>query len=407
LNKNRTNTSSVVVNVFILSAVLFILITGNSLYPQNIMAKLDKAKTDQLKSSDSFPDSGKPISVKFEKNIPAVKLSYQGHTYAMLPFVVVEGNDVKKINFPQLPDDFQPVVSIPQGQSFSVAFDSKPRETNALVIDYDADVTAVSPVNKLGTNSFSVSDVSGPRTLEIRAIYPDDRYVTYTLLIDFGKSQALSLANSPENPQAGNEMNGKNVQSVNPNYESNSQFKSINSLNGENGGKVDTLENKIANVYGSMLNEGSVIKPGPTIFASQDSSSNDGCLVEEIPIHTLSTNDNASLTNSALGNNTNTSEQTGPWVLADLGAEKQVCGVKVQLNQAIDEVKFFTVSLSLNGTSFTPPKYFSNTGTASAPEIYNFGGDPVSARYIKLTEIGKVGADPGWLTDLKVLGTAE
>lgn len=371
------------------------------------MAKSDKAKTDQLKSSESFPDSGKPISVKFEKNIPAVKLSYQGHTYAMLPFVVVEGNDVKKINFPQLPDDFQPVVTIPQGQSFSVAFDAKPRETNALVIDYDADVTAVSPVNKLGTNSFSVSDVSGPRTLEIRAIYPDDRYVTYTLLIDFGKGQVLSLANSPENPQAGNEINAKNVQSVNPNYESNSQFKSINSINGENGGIVDNLENKIANVYGSMLNEGSAIKPGPTIFASQDSSSNDGCLVEEIPIHTLITNDNASLTNSALGNNTNMSEQTGPWVLADLGAEKQVCGVKVQLNQSIDEVKFFTVSLSINGTSFTPPKYFSNTGTASAPEIYNFGGDPVSARYIKLTEIGKVGADPGWLTDLKVLGTTE
>jgi hypothetical protein len=367
------------------------------------MAKSNKEKTDESKSSDS----SKLASVNPENNIPTVELSYQGRTYPMLPFVVVEGQDVKKLNFPQLPDDYQPVVKIPQGESFSLVFDSQPRDTNALVIDYDADVTAVSPVNKLGTDSFSVSSVTGPHTLEIRAVYPDDRYVTYTLLVDIEKGQSLSLANSPENPQTRNDFTTTNMQNESP--EGEPQIKSIQALNyGENGSTADTIDNRIANVYGAMLNEGSLVKPGPTVFDSQEHNSNDGCLVNEIPIRTMNTNDNVTLSNSPNGSNNNdTKAQSAPWVQADLGTEKQVCGVKVQLKLASDEVKFFTVELSTNGTSYTPPKYFSNTGSDSSGEIYNFGKEPITARYIKLTELGKSGGDAGWITDLKVLGTNE
>ena len=103
--------------------------------------------------------------------IPPVKLSYGGHTYEMLPFVMVEGDQVKKLNFPQLPDDFQPVVKLPSEGTFNFDFSEKPRETNAFVIDYDADITAISPVNNLGKNRYSVNDVYGPKTLEVRAIY--------------------------------------------------------------------------------------------------------------------------------------------------------------------------------------------------------------------------------------------
>jgi hypothetical protein len=367
------------------------------------MAKSNKEKTDESKSSDS----SKLASVNPENNIPTVELSYQGRTFPMLPFVVVEGQDVKKLNFPQLPDDYQPVVKIPQGESFSLVFDSQPRDTNALVIDYDADVTAVSPVNKLGTDTFSVSSVTGPHTLEIRAVYPDDRYVTYTLLVDIEKGQSLSLANSPENPQTRNDFTTTNMQNESP--EGEPQIKSIQALNyGENGSTADTIDNRIANVYGAMLNEGSLVKPSPTVFDSQEHNSNDGCLVNEIPIRTMNTNDNVTLSNSPNGSNNNdTKAQSAPWVQADLGTEKQVCGVKVQLKLASDEVKFFTVELSTNGTSYTPPKYFSNTGSDSSGEIYNFGKEPITARYIKLTELGKSGGDAGWITDLKVLGTNE
>ena len=148
MNRNRVSPSSITIKVFLLSTILLILITANNPYFHSTLAKSIKAKTDESKSNGSGSDSSLASAVK--KNIPSVKLSYQGHTYAMLPFVVVEGQDVRKLNFPQLPDDFQPVVRIPQGEAFTIDFDSKPRETNALVIDYDADITAVSPVNKLG-----------------------------------------------------------------------------------------------------------------------------------------------------------------------------------------------------------------------------------------------------------------
>ena len=132
------------------------------------------------------------------------------------------------------------------------------------------------------------------------------------------------------------------------------------------------------------------------------SSTNDGCVMNEIPIRATNTNDNLSSTKSSSGNGTR--EQSAPSVQIDLGAEKQICGVKVQFKEGGDEVKFFTIQLSTNGTTFTSPKYYSNTGSGSSGEIYNFGKDPISTRYIKLTELGKIGSDVGWISDLRVLG---
>ena len=127
------------------------MITANNPYFHNTLAKSIKAKTDESKSNGSGSDSNLASVVK--KNIPSVKLIIKVIPTQCVPFVVVEGQDVRKLDFPQLPDDFQPVVRIPQGEAFTIDFDSKPRETNALVIDYDADITAVSPVNKLGIDS--------------------------------------------------------------------------------------------------------------------------------------------------------------------------------------------------------------------------------------------------------------
>jgi hypothetical protein len=122
-----------------------------------------------------------------DSSLPSVKLVYANHTYDMLPFVIVNEDGVKKLNFPHLPDEYKPIVNISSNSSFSVEFTKKPREVNAFLIDYDADTTEVNPLTKLSEREFGFGNVSGLRTIEVRAIFDDGRYATYTCLADVQK----------------------------------------------------------------------------------------------------------------------------------------------------------------------------------------------------------------------------
>ena len=122
-----------------------------------------------------------------DPSLPSVKLVYANHTYDMLPFVVVTEDGVKKLNFPRLPDDYKPVVNISSNSSFSVDFTKKPREVNAFLIDYDADTTEITPLTRLGNAEFELGNLYGLRTVEVRAIFDDGRYVTYTCLANIQK----------------------------------------------------------------------------------------------------------------------------------------------------------------------------------------------------------------------------
>lgn len=136
---------------------------------------------------------------------PPVILAYGGHTYEMLPFVVVDQDGVKKLNFPHLADEYKPVVQIPSDKTFTFQFTKVPREVNAFGIDYDADTTEVSPLTKIGKFQFSFGGLSGIRTLEVRAIYDDGKYVTYTALVNIGKAtNELGLALDRQSNSAGN-----------------------------------------------------------------------------------------------------------------------------------------------------------------------------------------------------------
>ena len=121
-------------------------------------------------------------------DVPPVMLSYGGHTYEMLPFVVVDEDGVKKLNFPRLADEYKPAVKIPSDKTFTFEFTKMPREVNAFGIDYDADTTEVNPLVKIGKHQFSFGNLHGIRTLELRAIYDNGKYVTYTALVNIEKA---------------------------------------------------------------------------------------------------------------------------------------------------------------------------------------------------------------------------
>src|SRR5213594_3775878 len=134
-----------------------------------------------------------------DSHVPIAKMVYNSKSYEMSPFVVVENEQLKRLNFPQLPDDFPPVVQIPSDQSISFSFLTKPREINAFFVDYDADTTEMTPLKRIGKNQFSFADVSGPNTLELRVIYPDGKYVTYTCLIEVKKPEVKEVNLTSDN----------------------------------------------------------------------------------------------------------------------------------------------------------------------------------------------------------------
>jgi hypothetical protein len=145
-----------------------------------------------LQSEDTIPYVSATAATQQKNNnttvnIPPVKLVYGNHSYEMLPFVVVDEDGVKKLNFPRLADEYKPLVQIPSGTPFAFEFKNKPREVNAFGIDYDADTTEVYPLTKVGKYQFNSGKLDGIFTVEVRAIYEDGKYVTYTGLVKLEK----------------------------------------------------------------------------------------------------------------------------------------------------------------------------------------------------------------------------
>lgn len=128
--------------------------------------------------------------------IPSVKMIYANHSYDMLPFVVLNEDGVNKLNFPHLADDYKPVVQMSSDKNFTFQFTKTPREINAFGIDYDADTTEVYPLTKTDKNQFTFGKVQGILTLEVRAIFDDGSYITYTCLVDI-KNKAATDRNRP------------------------------------------------------------------------------------------------------------------------------------------------------------------------------------------------------------------
>ena len=127
---------------------------------------------------------------ELNSTLPQAKMIYANHSYDMLPFVVLNEEGVNKLNFPHLADDYKPVVQIPSDRNFTFQFTKPPREINAFGIDYDADTTEVYPLVKTGNDQFTFGKVYGTLTLEVRAIFNDGIYVTYTCLVDIKNTAA-------------------------------------------------------------------------------------------------------------------------------------------------------------------------------------------------------------------------
>jgi hypothetical protein len=328
-----------------------------------------------------------------DSDVPVAKMVYKNKSYEMSPFIVVENNDLKRLNFPQLPDDSQPVAQISSDDTISFSLLTKPREMNAFFVDYDADTTEMTPLHRVGKNQFSFDDVYGPNTLELRVIYPDGKYVTYTCLIEVKKPEVKEVNLTSDNNGIMNSTDGSygNVQSYDPDSSGFDQ--------------ISPSEEHVLNQYDNKVSLGNVEQHDQNAnldLLNSDQESTNTCEYNEIPIADVQTDRN---TNNSDVNSTNSTHKPR-WAAMDLGQQQNICGIKLTFANVDKEIKFFTLEFSNDGKQYTPAEYYSTTGTNSPSEIYDLKEGPVKARFIKITELD-ITDSMEWISDLKVLGNTE
>lgn len=357
--------------------------------------------------SEKSTDSKKPDvdSNKMELNVPVAKMVYQNKSYEMSPFVVMENENLERINFPHLPDDFEPEVTISPEDSISFSFITKPREINAFFVDYDADTTEMTPLHRVGKTQFSFADVYGPNTLELRVIYPDGKYVTYTCLIEVEKPEVKEVALDSSNisTMSTDDNNIMSTDMLNSNNNDNS-FQSFesNDPDSSNFGQVSPTEEHVVTQYDNLVDTTNGLQHKELDFFNSEHQSTNTCEYNEIPIMDVQTD-----TNNVNNTNGNSTESHKPrWTALDLGQEQNICGLKVSFANVDNEIKFFTLEFSNDGKNYTEAEYYSSTGTNSPSEIYDLKDGPIKARFIKISELD-ITESIQWISDLIVLGNTD
>ena len=373
---------------YVLLSSLLLMIFITPLESTILLSASAESQAKSVSPVDNIAQGGENTSTK-NSNVPIAKMVYNSKSYEMSPFVVVENEELKRLNFPQLPDDSEPIVQISSEQSISFSFLTKPREMNAFFVDYDADTTEMTPLNRVGKNQFTFADIYGLKTLELRAIYPDGKYVTYTCLIEVKKPELREVDLSTDN---NNIMNG--------NEDSYANFES-NDANSPNFDQASPTEEHVLNQYDNMVNLGNEERAELNL-PDIDQESKNNCEYNEIPIADVQTDRNNN--NSDVSSNNSISKPR--WAALDLGQQQNVCGIKVTFANVDNKIKFFTLEFSNDGKKYTPAEYYSSTGTNSPSEIYDLKEGPVKARFIKLTELD-ITESIEWISDLTVLGNKE
>ena len=373
------------------------------------MAQSDEKSEKSADNKKSEADSNN----KMEMNVPVAKMVYQNKSYEMSPFVVMENENLQRINFPHLPDDFQPEVTISPEDSISFSFITKPREINAFFVDYDADTTEMTPLHRVGKTQFSFGDVYGPNTLELRVIYPDGKYVTYTCLIEVEKPEVREVALDSSNISTmstddninimsthdDNNMASTEMSNSNTNDDNSNQSFEINDPDSSGFGQVSPTEEHVINQYDNLVDPTNGQQDKELDFINSEQKLTNTCEYNEIPIMDVQTDTNNG--NNTEGNSTDS--QKPRWTALDLGQEQDICGLKVSFTNIDNEIKFFTLEFSNDGEKYTPAEYYSSTGTNSPSEIYDLKEGPVKARFIKITELD-ITESIQWISDLTVLG---
>ena len=93
-----------------------------------------------------------------EPSIPQAMCIYMSQEYSLTPHIYNDGEKSSRIAFPHLPDDYAPEMTIGQGEQLTMELDGikQPTDIQALLVDYDADITETYPLKKIDDNKFEI-----------------------------------------------------------------------------------------------------------------------------------------------------------------------------------------------------------------------------------------------------------
>ncbi len=117
--------------------------------------------------------------------VPEITILTDAKKIPLEPFVEIGDNKLTKLGFPDLPDNDNPNVIINTDKSIKVNYDNKEiKNVEGYVIDYDADVNEITPLEKMNFNEFKFPESldNGPKTLEIRILMDNGQKISYTVL---------------------------------------------------------------------------------------------------------------------------------------------------------------------------------------------------------------------------------
>ena len=115
--------------------------------------------------------------------IPQAICIYNEKKYYLTPHMYNNGYESIRIDYPDLPDDHPPKMIIEKGNTLTMEFAKEPTRVDALLVDYDSDVTETYPLKKIGDNKFQITE-PGIKNLEVIGTFPNNQRVSYTTLIN-------------------------------------------------------------------------------------------------------------------------------------------------------------------------------------------------------------------------------
>lgn len=91
-------------------------------------------------------------------------------------------------------------------------------------------------------------------------------------------------------------------------------------------------------------------------------------------------------------------------LIVQLADVKNVCGIQLGLKSAQNDINFFAVQSSDDGSQYSDPIVFSNTGfSGELPEIYKYPSS-VEAKFLKIVPLGSTLEKGLGITDFKLFG---
>jgi hypothetical protein len=287
-----------------------------------------------ISSSTSFGLNNKVLAAPLD--IPKVSLNYNEGISDLAPTITVKDKVMTKVGQPEDTETLEYkslIYAINRGDTVSFNYEDEPSQVDAFLVDYETDYSTLWALEKTPTGEFIANTPSpGFYNLDVHAIYPDGKYVSYSKLLNVVDNDLDLLSLTPQSNQCGNEV----------------------TLD-----KLTASGNPATSILNQVINQ-------PLIKELSFG------IIDELNVQ--------------------------------LNDVKNICGIQLGLKNSQNDINFFAIQSSEDGSQYSDPIVFANTGfSGELPERYIYPS-PVEAKFLKLVPLGSTLEKGLGITDFKLFG---